>query len=126
MLRFVCIYIFTGEPGTAPYIEDLEFLDASCSTLVQARDLVMKRERANYFKEFGDQRYSGCYVSVSNTFRKFSSRKLVGFHAFEDGMTFLFEEGHPVYKLIVSGTYSNNSVAQQLLDLWRVHNQKIG
>lgn len=118
-LRFVCIAICTGDQATNPHVVSTEFFDTSCSTLVKARDLLIKRERTKYVKDFGSDRHSGCYEPASELIYKFSFRdKLVGFHHFDDGLTFLFEEGHPVYKLIVSGKCPGDKLAEHLVDLW--------
>lgn len=124
-MRFVSIAICTGDQATKPHVVKTEFFDTSCSTLVKARDQLIKRERTDYIKSAGSDRYSDCYESASRLIYKFRFRdKFVGFHQFYDGLTFLFEEGHPVYKLIVSGKCSNDKLAEELVDLWVFHNDR--
>lgn len=125
-LRFVCVAICTGDQATDPHVVNTQFYDTSYSTLIKARDQLIKQERAAYVKSIGSDRYSSAYEPASELICKFSFRdKLVGFHHFDNGLTFLFEEGHPVYKLIASGKCPNDKLAENLMDLWIFHDERL-
>ena len=100
---------------TGFYLNSLGFFEAkNCSTLVQARDAFIKKFRAEYKRDF----WIPGSESPASVIYKFPFRDLVGYYHFEDGLSFVFPEGHPVYKLVQSKNYKDNDLAEKLCELY--------
>jgi len=93
-----------------------DFYDMNtCKTLVKARDFLIKRARAEYIAT-KDREDESAYTAIS----KFNFGKdLVGYYHFDDGLNFLFEEGHPVFQLVVAGKHKDPRFAEGLYDLYQ-------
>lgn len=118
MLKVVHISIYAHGRGGGMLLNHVKFYGAkNCSTVVQARDAFIKRERADYSANRceGDE-------PASEAIRKFPFRNdLVGYYAYEDGLNFVFGETHPVYKLVQSKNYKDKDLADKLAELHDYH-----
>ena len=105
-----------------PGVVGINFYNMNCSTAVKVRDFFIKQERAEYVKtkDFEDE-------PASEAICKFPfGSKLVGFYHFDDGLTFLFEEGHPIFKLLAQqSNVDRKRLAQGLFELHRNHMDKM-
>jgi hypothetical protein len=117
----VAIYIDGGRGNNEAKLHSLGFFGAkNCSTVAQARDLFIKKFR----KEYAADRERGEGETPSEAIYKFPFRNdLVGYYHFEDGLSFVFPEGHPVYKLVQSKNYKDDDLAEKLYDLFLDHDR---
>jgi hypothetical protein len=118
-MKVLHVAIYRDYTGT--YLNSLGFYEAkNCSTVAQARDLFIKQAR----QEYAEGRERGEGESPSEAIYKFPFRNdLVGYYHFEDGASFVFPEGHPVYQLVKSENYEDNDLAAKLYDLFRYHDK---
>lgn len=84
------------------------------SSAAQIRDAFIKKYREEYVKEYE----RGFDSSPSEAIYKFPFRDLVGYYHFDDGLSFVLPEEHPIYKLVASKKYKNKDLATMLLDLY--------
>lgn len=117
----VAIYVDGGRGNNVGKLHSLGFFGAkNCSTVAQARDLFIKKFR----KEYAEGRERGEGETPSEAIYKFPFRNdLVGYYHFEDGLSFVFPEGHPVYKLVQSKNYKDDDLADKLYDLYLAHDR---
>lgn len=119
MLNVLHIAIYT-EPCSV-YFHSLGFYGAkNCTTLAQARDAFIKM----YRKEYAEDRERGEGEPPAQAIYKFPFRNdLVGYYHFENGLSFVFGENHPIYKLVKSKNYKEDDLAEKLYDLFLYHNE---
>lgn len=112
----IAIYIDGGRGNNKAKLNSLGFFGAkNCTTLAQARDAFIKKYRAEYKKNSWEP---GC-ETPSELIYKFPFRnELVGYYHFDDGLSFVFGEDHPVYKLVKSKNYNDDDLADKLWDLF--------
>ena len=120
--RFVVVEITTGGRHGTPEVIGQQVYDTTHSTLIKARDELIRRARALHVKEF--------YVpgeaqgSVSEEIFKFEFKNdLVGYYHYDEGLTFLFREDSPVFDPIVKGKIRGQELAERLLDLFDFHRE---
>lgn len=102
-------------------LNSLGFFEAkNCSTLVQARDAFIKKFRAEYKRD----NWEPGSESPASAIYKFPFRDLVGYYHFEDGLSFVFPENHPVYQLVKSKNYQDKDLAEKLYDLFLYHDEQ--
>ena len=113
--RVVLVEVFSGDQCNEPEVISTKFYDMNtCRTLIKARDFLIKQARAEYVKrrEEGD-------TPVGELIYKFPFGKaLVGYYHYDDGLSFLFEEGHPVFQLVVAGYADDPRFVEGLMDLF--------
>lgn len=109
------IEICTGGPYRDASICSVQFYDTTGS-LSKVRDLFIKQARAEYvkYKDVGDG-------PAAEAICKFEFRTLCGYYHFEDGLTFLFPEDSPLFKLVAAGKYTDGALAENLFDLCGEH-----
>lgn len=117
----VAIYVDGGRGNNVAKLHSLGFFGAkNCTTLAQARDAFIKQFR----KEYAAERERGCGETPAEAIYKFPFRNdLVGYYHFEDGLSFVFGEDHPVYKLVQSKNYKDDDLAEKLYDLFLYHDE---
>jgi hypothetical protein len=114
--RFVVVEVCTGgRHGTAEILSQ-QVYDTTHSTLIKARDELIRRARAEHVKDL--------YVPgescepVSTLIYKFNFKNdLVGYYHYDEGLTFLFKEDSPVYEPIVTNKIQGQELAERLIDL---------
>jgi hypothetical protein len=118
-LRFVCIEICTGGRSGLAEIVSTKGYDIKGGNLTKARDMLIKQARAKHRED--NRPVPGEDEPASQLIYKFSlGKQLVGYHHYEDGLTFLFNEGNPIYELIAAGK-SPKDLAEKLVDLYDFH-----
>lgn len=117
----IAIYLDGGRGWTDAKLHSLGFFGAKgCSTIIQARDAFIKKFR----KEYSEDREPGCGETPAEAIYKFPFRNdLVGYYHFDDGLSFVFAEGHPVYELVKSKNYEDDDLAEKLYDLFLEHDK---
>ena len=121
--RFVVVEITSGGPYHKAQVINTQVYDSKFSTLIKARDELIREARAEYIKDFytpGDDGYEPANEVIS----KFPFKDLVGYYHFDEGLTFLFREDSPVFKPIVEGKILGTELAERLLDLFDYHYDK--
>lgn len=117
----VAIYVDGGRGNNVGKLNSLGFFGAkNCTTLAQVRDAFIKKFRSEYAAD----RERGEGETPSEAIYKFPFRNdLVGYYHFEDGLSFVFGEDHPVYKLVQSKNYKDDDLAEKLYDLYLYHDE---
>ena len=115
--RFLCVEIITGGPCSKAKVISQRVYDSKFSTLIKARDELIREARTQYTKDFytpGDDGYEPASEAIS----KFPFKDLVGYYHLDEGLTFLFREDSPVFKPIVEGKIAGTELAERLIDLF--------
>ena len=117
----IAIYLDGGRGWSNAKLNSLGFFGAKgCNTLAQARDAFIKKFRAEYKEDFWEPGSE----SPASLIYKFPFRnELVGYYHFEDGLSFVFGEDHPVYKLVQSKNYTDDDLAEKLYELFLYHDE---
>ena len=117
----VAIYLDGGRGSCEAKINSKGFFGAkNCTSLAQARDAFIKQYRAEYKEDLWEPGSE----SPASLIYKFPFRnELVGYYHFDDGLSFVFGEDHPVYKLVQSKNYTDDDLAEKLYDLFLYHDE---
>lgn len=118
-LRFVAVDVDTGGCySDGPKMIRKQVWDTTCSTLIKARDELIKRERKTYIQELYQPGDEG-YTPASECFSKFPfGKELVGYYSYDTGLSFLFDDKSPVYDCIVQERIPEQELVKRLLDLY--------
>ena len=118
--RFLCVEITTGSPCSSAEVISKRVYDSKFSTLIKARDELIRQARAEYTKNFYTPGDDG-YEPASEVIIKFPYKKLMGYYQLDHGLVFLFRNDSPIYWAIVEGKIDDIDLAERLIDLFDYH-----
>ena len=121
--RFVVVDITSGGPYGKAQVINTRVYDSKHSTLIKARDELIREARTEYAKDYYTPGDDG-YEPASEAIVKFPFKDLVGYYYLDEGLTFLIREDSPVFKPIVEGKISGTELAQRLYDLFDFYYDK--